>query len=366
MTFRLTSREAELLVRGATTFAAPFAAPSLSEWRRRCVDAIGPLLNTDRAASIMSVAGGEPLHVQPPDLDEMARAWGEHYYQYDTALLRSGESVRRGVFHLSDLYDLDALRPSPFWTEWIVPFRGENGFGMAVSVPQSEVPVSFHGYPSSDAISARRGRSLLSLLYPAFVAGTRAALQAIDAERDRVEMLERESEGIVVADLDERMVYVSARLAPILDDRAPSGALAIAIHKVIRQAIGLIRPLTKSRSAEPVVLARGIVTRAQGLVVRAIVLHGYTGSGDPLVTVIVSRETRLCDDDTALMKRFALTRRECEVARAIGSGRSSQDISTRLGISIHTTRRHTERVFTKLGVSTRAAVAAILNDFGPS
>jgi len=51
-----------------------------------------------------------------------------------------------------------------------------------------------------------------------------------------------------------------------------------------------------------------------------------------------------------------LTARELEVAILIAYGRSSKQIATKLVISEKTARNHTERIYTKLGVSSRAEV----------
>ena len=56
-----------------------------------------------------------------------------------------------------------------------------------------------------------------------------------------------------------------------------------------------------------------------------------------------------------------LTRREAEIARLIASGATTRMAAASLGISIHTVRRHTERVLAKLGVRSRAQVAPMLN-----
>jgi DNA-binding CsgD family transcriptional regulator len=55
-----------------------------------------------------------------------------------------------------------------------------------------------------------------------------------------------------------------------------------------------------------------------------------------------------------------LTDREREVAQLIGRGFATKQVAASLGISTHTARHHTERVFDKLSVRTRAAVAAIM------
>ena len=53
-----------------------------------------------------------------------------------------------------------------------------------------------------------------------------------------------------------------------------------------------------------------------------------------------------------------LTAREAEVLRLIAAGRSNREIAGRLVISEHTVARHVQNIFTKLGVSSRAAATA--------
>ena len=58
----------------------------------------------------------------------------------------------------------------------------------------------------------------------------------------------------------------------------------------------------------------------------------------------------------ALSRRYHLTPRELEVARLLLRGKSNDEVAVTLGISGHTARHHTERVFTKLDVRSRAAL----------
>ena len=53
-----------------------------------------------------------------------------------------------------------------------------------------------------------------------------------------------------------------------------------------------------------------------------------------------------------------LTTREIEVLRLIATGRTNRAIAERLGISEKTVARHVSNIFTKLGLSTRAAATA--------
>jgi DNA-binding CsgD family transcriptional regulator len=57
----------------------------------------------------------------------------------------------------------------------------------------------------------------------------------------------------------------------------------------------------------------------------------------------------------------ALTPRERQVARLIAHGSQSKEVAHQLGISTHTVRRHTERVFEKLRVRNRASLASVMS-----
>jgi DNA-binding NarL/FixJ family response regulator len=53
-----------------------------------------------------------------------------------------------------------------------------------------------------------------------------------------------------------------------------------------------------------------------------------------------------------------LTDRECEVLRLVAQGKTNREIGRTLVISEHTVARHVQNIFTKLGLSSRAAATA--------
>lgn len=61
-------------------------------------------------------------------------------------------------------------------------------------------------------------------------------------------------------------------------------------------------------------------------------------------------------------KQYRLTRREMDVAHLLALGKANTEIAEALSISEHTCRHHTERILTKLGVRSRAAVGASLRE----
>jgi DNA-binding CsgD family transcriptional regulator len=86
--------------------------------------------------------------------------------------------------------------------------------------------------------------------------------------------------------------------------------------------------------------------------------HRLCTNGREAAVVVVHAarsEHPLIEGDT-----WGLSRREAEVASLIGGGASTRTIATALGISAHTVRRHTERVFTKVGVHRRQELIRLL------
>lgn len=84
------------------------------------------------------------------------------------------------------------------------------------------------------------------------------------------------------------------------------------------------------------------------------------GRQEPIVVVLVDSGTLPTDHD--LRVRFGLIPRESEVARLMGDRFNKFEIARHLGISIHTVRRHSERVLAKLAIHSRNDVRTALRD----
>jgi ATP/maltotriose-dependent transcriptional regulator MalT len=83
-----------------------------------------------------------------------------------------------------------------------------------------------------------------------------------------------------------------------------------------------------------------------------------------VVAIVVVHAVRSLESglkvETSSDPLWRLSSREREVAVLIAGGASNQDIATALGISQHTVRRHTERVFSKLGVHRRLQLVRLM------
>lgn len=85
-------------------------------------------------------------------------------------------------------------------------------------------------------------------------------------------------------------------------------------------------------------------------------LHQQTTEGEWL---LVLREENHQASMLSLMQAFPLTQREAEVLYWLSLGKTNRDIADILGMSPRTVNKHLEHIFSKLGVETRTAAAAL-------
>ena len=95
-------------------------------------------------------------------------------------------------------------------------------------------------------------------------------------------------------------------------------------------------------------------------------------AGEPMLSPTITRRLigHVTDSENDDRKRHAreqldrLTKREREVAVAIGLGRSNAEISRELYMSVATVKAHVSRVFEKLELNNRVQIALLAHDAG--
>lgn len=121
-------------------------------------------------------------------------------------------------------------------------------------------------------------------------------------------------------------------------------------------AASIVRELATQAGAQPV---RELVSNERRYRLEGHKLHTLV-DGAPIVLVFVEPMAGVLPDDAELRRRFGLTRKEASVARLLAEDQSNEQIATRLSISPHTARHHTERILAKLGARSRTQVRGAL------
>jgi DNA-binding CsgD family transcriptional regulator len=102
---------------------------------------------------------------------------------------------------------------------------------------------------------------------------------------------------------------------------------------------------------------RTLSIRDEGYRLRGLYLKPGTVSQRAAVVVEVEKTTPTLPVEPELQERFGLTPREAEVALLLARGASNEEAGEALGISPHTVRTHAQRLFRKLGIHSRKALA---------
>jgi DNA-binding CsgD family transcriptional regulator len=147
----------------------------------------------------------------------------------------------------------------------------------------------------------------------------------------------------------------TAAFGAALEQPEVSGLVGTAVGTIARQRDVALRTQT---------LPSPVALPDRDCIIRASL---YQPSDSPMVLVCIDSRTAIAGtnvSDEQIMKEFGLTPAELRVARHLASGEPNKIIASALGVSAHTARHHTERVFRKLGITSRAAVNSRLTRAG--
>ena len=204
-------------------------------------------------------------------------------------------------------------------------------------------------------LTARAAESRLELLRivrPALEAGARLQTAGRDDAVLPLAALDALDDGVAVCTEGGAAFVANAALAEMLHVDPEAERLR---HQLARSAA--LPPRVEPGPADEVTEVRTVCSRYR---VRRRVLPGAADGRHDIVLLLVRRIDHTPLSWAVLQRRHHLTARECEVTGLLYDGRSNGEIARALGISAYTARHHTERVLRKLGVRSRAHVAAVL------
>lgn len=162
----------------------------------------------------------------------------------------------------------------------------------------------------------------------------------------------RQMPGIVVLDDDDRLVLANGRSADVLREvarHADAEATGSSLPPVLAGLLPQLRSRLRDRSDTT---AAALLT--VDLCVRACYMSGSQGRHLLLVLERVQRR----DAVAANIEKYALSPRECDVVMLVLYGYSNRRIADQLILTEYTVEDHLKRVFAKIGVKSRTALAA--------
>jgi DNA-binding CsgD family transcriptional regulator len=365
MSLTLSSRELSLLANALAITAAPLAFTRTSDWRRAVRHAIEPLLGADKSVSGLGI--GSELFLESPDDD--ARAW-QVYAESGFADERGDRRIgRRGpeVASMDMVHDVPGLRRSELYNEFFRPYSMFHPVSIQIFMAGSPVPacISFFHVTERARPFEERAVAILELVRPVFRASVEllAGLNGTRGGPTLSEFIDALPDAAALCTASGELLHESPSLVRLLATEPLAWRVRSAITASARALVGTGALEATKSTASPVDApvafeVRGARTR---YAVRGSLLAltpALARDAMTIVTVFAALPSTLSDAD--LQDRFALTAREVEVARLLAVGRSAREVAAALGISYFTARHHIEHLLVKLGVRTRAAVAAAI------
>lgn len=179
----------------------------------------------------------------------------------------------------------------------------------------------------------------------------------------------RSTPGILVFDMDERLLYSNSEVLDILPSLGKSGAEGGGTASgVPGEVLDLCRSVkeTMADSADlegvdlsSVVMKRGMVNPCS---LRAFHIgqHGKRENASRILVLVEKVvEKHEPDFDKAKIK-FNLSKKELEVLRLVCRGFSNKDIGEKMFISIFTVKDHMKNMKRKMGASSRSEMISLL------
>lgn len=343
---------------------SPLQFASEGEWRTEVHDVLRTLFAADHTMSIMAGSGAL---VRSEDLDgsvvRSLRGWFDEFTPEGRVTLadpvvnewndrRRAASIPVYTRDLIDHVIQHRVRESPYVNEALIPNRIQFWQGVYGRGPGESDAILWISYeqPGREPFG-EAAIPLLSILAPAFQAG----LDALGRLGDARAALDALAHPLVIFDSEGRELHRTKAFVDLTS--TPDGSPAL-----VARARSLAREFAAGRSSDvPAPPSARLETGRGVFILRVTLLPPGLLSGAPAVAVLVHPLTpKTFPDASTLQEAFGLTPREAEVALELARGATREQIAETLGISPHTVRAHTEKVFAKLRVTARSAVAAAI------
>ncbi len=359
----LTAADREQLRRASESMLRPFDHASAPEYLKHVAKEIRPLLGSFAAICGARDSAGEITLESDDWSPEITRAfanWKLKDQGTERAIVLGSEviSMRRMIGD-----DFAGYEADPMVRAWYKPNGVHDAVAYLIHWPEDDslVTIEWHCATFGTPRFGEEGEWILSMLLPSLKAGTRL-LYTLGHERHSL-AAEMDDLGVpvCVCARDGRIAHLSDGLRRLLAEDGMGGTVLEIVPLVARAVASTAATPAVDMTLLPASSVHRVVDTpfarywlSAGLATHAM----HFGLSDIIVTV---SRLPVALPSKSVAARFQLSPREIEVAELLARGARNEAIALALRLSPHTVRRHTERVLSKLGVASRAEVAALLH-----
>jgi DNA-binding CsgD family transcriptional regulator len=365
MALRLSSKEMAAIEYASTVLLSPFSFDTGESWRRAAAHAVEVCIGAETSSFALPIPD-EPLIAADSDVAKALRAVDPPPDWVVEGLTTRRRSLGLEVTDWEELFEPNQVRQTTFYNEVVRPQRLLAPLVMLTDSGNSAIPAAVSVYFDSEAAAGQRshrGKQIMRLLHPSFCAGVRTYTEFVSSRAAFAAITEDAGIGAVAFDTRGVPCWENEFFRRLIaSDPARERVrceVACAGRSCVQQATLRGAPASAKK------LHREVRTAVGHYRITATYLGKEAFGGRcPAVGLIASMERKPITPGD-LTSRFALTRREVEIAQLMRRGLSTRWIAAELEVSVNTVRRHVERILLKLDVHSRtAAVARLSGDAG--
>lgn len=351
---------------------SPLDADSIDDWRRDAGRALGALVNGEQLYFLAAPLPGVEVLWTEGMSETLRTAYSTRFVEDEGTrrVLRAGATA----FNQSSIIagDWAGYHADPMVNELFLPHGIHDAIGLLSQV-EAEDPnngqwcrflLGAARTPYGTELFGESGLAMMMLAAPAFEAGV-ASLVAAGSWRSSLAATfdSLVTPAWVFSATAHKLVHRNASAGLLLNEE-PEAALVESAVSALARDLAQSAERTKSAAGNEWNVQAKTTVRTQ---TASYVLRGSyvaaTKLGPTRTILVVARRTSPHPlDRDALRARFGLSQRELEVAALVVDGFGIVEISQRFGISLHTVRRHLERLYKKLGVHSRREAQRLLRD----
>ena len=372
MALTLSSQDQRQLAVAIEALLSPLAHDTRENWFGTIARETRPLIRGD--STLIAFTIGESSAHFSADAPELASRVteatafrkGELHFRdpvmEDGLMLRRKRSLTVFTSAILNVISGNQLRKSFFYNNVCRPLGARITYGLGMAGSDGEALFGVNAERSRRDPLSEDTLALLALLAPAFQAGFGMLARLEHAQRALATTLDVLSQGMLVYDaITGRELHRNPALGTLRSHDPEFGmveqrarALARALHRVHRSGTRG-QPGRSGNEALPGL--RNVRTAGGRYSLRASFLPAAVYAREQVVLVSVEHHGIALPGAAVLRERFGLTARQAQVALRLAQGDSNAELAAALGVSPHTVRHHSERIFEKLQIHSRKALA---------
>lgn len=363
----LTARELDRLAQAQRVLLSPFEHPDPEGWMHAAGSELKGLFEADLVVFTLGSADAEHLaspEVGPEALEEYAQDFVRDDLAGNlVAALPHGYYVEED-FYLNPTFQRHLA--SAVYNEWYRKHRLTDAIGLFAHGSPHYVPDLYAGLEAplvANVLLAGSGRcrgegaegarTMLALLQPALAVSVRMWQQAASSTGHLTAALDTLAVALWLFCADGQCVHESPAAGALMRRRPKGEALRVSARR-------LAGAMLRGRQAGlPVPTAERVVLGGESVLLTGTYLPQESRTA-PAVLIRAEGGGVQLPSEEEVRGRFGLTPQEARVALLRARGEGTAAVAEQLGISVHTARRHTERVMEKLGVRRVAEIGPCL------